>query len=468
MQPDGEQTGFARVADALDDAWFRTARPEQISPPGNWAIWLVSAGRGWGKTRTGAEWVRSQAEGCSTSRLALVAATASDARDTMIEGESGILAVCPDHFRPTYEPSKRRLTWPNGAIATAYSSEEPDRLRGPQHSAAWIDELAAFANLEATWNMLQFGMRLGKNPQQLITTTPRPLKLLKQLIGRGDCVTTRGSTYDNRQNLPPSFFSQIIRKYEGTRLGRQELDAELLEDIEGALWSSHLIEATRLPKDHPLDLKRVVISLDPAISVGENSDSTGIVAAGIGFDGHGYILEDLTGKFAPNEWAMRAIAAYKRHKADRIVAEANQGGQMVESTLRAVDANVPVKLVHASRGKVTRAEPISALYEQARVHHVGLFVELEDEMTSYEPGSSNSPDRMDALVWALTELMIGNGFPGITTFHVPAAGLTRSEAMAVNFAGLHGGGGDAPGGWPVGSQGAAASGPFANLGWTGK
>ena len=260
---------FGKLAEALEDDWGAHARPEQISPPGNWAVWLILAGRGWGKTRTGAEWVRSQAEGSKAARIALVGATASDVRDVMIEGESGILAISPDHNRPIYSPSKRRLEWANGAIAVAYSAEEPDRLRGPQHSAAWIDELAAFANLEATWSMLQFGMRLGKNPQQLITTTPRPLKLLKQLIARPNSVVTRGSTYDNRKNLPPSFFSQIITKYEGTRLGRQELEAELLEDIQGALWSTTTIEACRVPKDHPLDLKRIVVAIDPAISVGE-------------------------------------------------------------------------------------------------------------------------------------------------------------------------------------------------------
>jgi predicted phage terminase large subunit-like protein len=460
---------FGKLAEALEDDWGAHARPEQISPPGAWAVWLILAGRGWGKTRTGAEWVRSQAEGSKAARIALVGATASDVRDVMIEGESGILAISPDHNRPIYSPSKRRLEWSNGAIAAAYSAEEPDRLRGPQHSAAWIDELASFANLENAWAMLQFGMRLGKNPQQLITTTPRSLKLLKQLIARADCVVTRGSTYDNRRNLPPSFFSQIITKYEGTRLGRQELDAELLEDIEGALWSSHLIEATRLPKDHPLDLKRVVISLDPAISVGENSDSTGLIVCGIGHDNHGYVLEDITGKYSPTEWAMRAIAAYKRHKADRIVAEANQGGAMVESTLRAVDATVPVKLVHASRGKITRAEPISALYEQGRVHHVGGFPELEDEMCSFEPGSAKSPDRMDALVWALTELMITAGWQTpITSFTPPTLGLTRSEATAANFAGLNAGYSDAPpGGWPASSPQArslAASGGMGH--WT--
>jgi phage terminase large subunit-like protein len=397
----------------------------------------------------------------------LLGATAADVRDVMIEGESGILAISPDHNRPIYSPSKRRIEWNNGAVAVAYSAEEPDRLRGPQHSAAWVDELASFANLESTWAMLQFGLRLGRNPQQLVTTTPRPLKLLKQLIARDDAVVTRGSTYDNRQNLPPSFFSQIIRKYEGTRLGRQELNAELLEDIEGALWSSHLIEAARLPKDHPLDLRRIVVAIDPAISVGENSDSTGIIVAGIGHDNHGYILEDLTGKFAPNEWAMRAIAAFKRHKADRIVAEANQGGAMVESTLRAVDANVPVKLVHASRGKITRAEPISALYEQSRVHHVGGFAELEDELCSYEPGSSKSPDRMDALVWGLSELMIGDGFQSISTFHAPTTGPGRADVLAANFADVNGSSCDKPGGFPACSAQAAAAGPFAHLGWTG-
>jgi predicted phage terminase large subunit-like protein len=457
MHSPPDNSMFGKLADALADDWAAHARPEQISPPGAWAVWLILAGRGWGKTRTGAEWVRNQAEGSKAARIALVGATASDVRDVMIEGESGILAISPDHNRPIYSPSKRRLEWENGAIAVAYSAEEPDRLRGPQHSAAWIDELASFANLESTWAMLQFGLRLGRNPQQLVTTTPRPLKLLKQLIARSDCVTTRGSTYDNRQNLPPSFFSQIIRKYEGTRLGRQELNAELLEDIEGALWSTTVIEACRVPKDHPLDLNRIVVAIDPAISVGENSDSTGIIIAGIGFDGHGYVIEDITGKYSPTEWAMRAVAAYKRHKADRIVAEANQGGAMVESTLRAVDANVPVKLVHASRGKVTRAEPISALYEQFRVHHVGGFPELEDEMTSFEPGSPNSPDRMDALVWALTELMIAPGYQAITSFHVPTLGATRSEAAAANFAGLGAGNTDAPpGGWPIGSPQALA------------
>jgi phage terminase large subunit-like protein len=457
---DGGKSGLAKLAAAVADPWLSQARPEQLSPAGNWSVWTILAGRGWGKTRTGAESVRQQAQGNSKARIALLGATAADVRDVMIEGNSGILAISPDHFRPTYEPSKRRLTWPNGAIATAYSSEEPDRLRGPQHSYAWIDELASFANLENTWAMLQFGMRLGKNPQQLITTTPRPLKLLKQLMARPDCVITRGSTYDNRKNLPPSLFTSIITQYEGTRLGRQELDAELLEDIEGALWSTTTIEACRVPKDHPLDLKRIVVAIDPAVSVGENSDSTGIIVAGIGHDNHGYVLEDVTGKYSPTEWAMRAIAAYKRHKADRIVAEANQGGAMVESTLRAVDATVPVKLVHASRGKITRAEPISALYEQARVHHVGLFVELEDEMTSYEPGSSKSPDRMDALVWGLSELMIGNGWQSpITSFHVPTQGLTRdAAAAAANFAGLGAAYSDAPpSGWPIGSPQAKAS-----------
>lgn len=406
MQPSADETVFSRLAQALDDPWRRQARPEQLPPAGDWSTWLVSAGRGWGKTRTGAEWVRSLAEGGQASRIALVGPTAADARDVMVEGESGLLSICPGHFRPDYEPSKRRLTWPNGCIATMFSSEEPDRLRGPQHGAAWCDELAAWRNLDATWNMLQFGMRLGKHPRQLITTTPRPIKLLKELVKRDDTVVVRGSTYDNRENLAPTFFSQIVTRYEGTRLGRQELNAELLEDTEGALWSYSLIEKARLPADHRPELRRIVVAIDPAVSVSETSDETGIVVAGVGVDGKGYVLEDCSGKYSPTEWARRAIDAYNRHHADRVVAEANQGGAMVENTLRVLDKNLPIKLVHASKGKVTRAEPISALYEQGRVHHVGAFDQLEDQLCSFTPGSSGSPDRLDALVWALTALIL--------------------------------------------------------------
>jgi predicted phage terminase large subunit-like protein len=362
---------------------------------------------------TGAQWVRSIAEGASVSHIALVAATASDARDVMIEGASGILSICPNSNRPLYEPSKRRLTWANGVVATAFSSEEPERLRGPQHGAAWLDELSAFRNLQDTWSNLQFGLRLGAKPRQVITTTPKPLKLLREILLSPHTVTTRGSTYENRENLAASFFSQIVTRYEGTRLGRQELLAELLEDVPGALWSRDLIEQTRIGKDKLPPLRRVVVAIDPAVSVGEESAETGIIVGSVGTDDHGYVLEDASGRYAPIDWARRAVNLYHKHRADRLVAEANQGGALVETTIRTVDRNVPVKLVHASRGKITRAEPISSLFEQHRCHVAGDMAELEDQLCTFEAGSSSSPDRLDALVWALTELMCKPGLDGI-------------------------------------------------------
>jgi predicted phage terminase large subunit-like protein len=412
MQPDAAPTMFSKLRAAIDDPWLRTARPEQLPPPGDWSIWLILAGRGWGKTRTGAEWVRMLAESGSAERIALIAPTASDCRDTMVEGESGILSISKDHFRPTYEPSKRRLTWPNGVIVTMFSSEEPDRLRGPQHAAAWADELGAWKNVKETWSMLQFGLRLGR-PKQLITTTPRPIKILRELIARDgdDVVVVRGSTYDNRANLAPTFFSQIVREYEGTRLGRQELNAELLEDTPGALWTRDLIEHARIARDQKPDMRRIVVAIDPAITSHEDSDETGIIVAGLGVDGRGYVLEDCSGKYTPMDWAQKAIGAYNRWHADKIVAEANQGGAMVENTLRVVDRNLPIKLVHASKGKITRAEPISALYEQGRVSHVGAFDQLEDQLCTFTSGSTDSPDRLDALVWALTEIVLGGRGP---------------------------------------------------------
>ncbi len=402
------------MADALERDWQAVARPEQLPPPGGWSIWLILAGRGAGKTRAGAEWVRSLAEAASVARIALVGPTAADVRDTMIEGESGLLAIAPDSNRPTFEPSKRRLTWPNGVQATLFSSEEPERLRGPQFGAAWTDEMCAFRNLKDTWSNLQFGLRLGKHPRQVVTTTPKPIKLLKELVKRDgqDVRVTRGSTYDNRDNLAPTFFSQIVRQYEKTRLGRQELMAEILEDTPGALWSRELLEEGRREKVPPM--RRIVVAIDPAVSVSENSDETGIIVAGLGADGHGYVLEDASGKFSPIEWARRAVALYHKHCADRIVAEANQGGAMVETTIRTVDQNVSFKGVHASRGKVTRAEPIAALAEQFRVHLVGAFPELEDQLCSFEAGLPGSPDRLDAMVWALTELMVDR--PSTTGF----------------------------------------------------
>lgn len=384
--------------------WTLQARPNQLPPPGAWRTWLVLAGRGFGKTRTGAEWIRSQVETSACGRLALVAPTAADARDVMVEGESGLLAIAPPWNRPKYEPSKRRLTWPNGALATLYSADEPERLRGPQHDGAWCDELASWRYAEA-WDMLQFGMRLG-DPRTVVTTTPKPKKLLLDLIKADSTAITRGSTYENRANLAPAFLEQIVAKYEGTRLGRQELNAEVLEDVEGALWKRQQLDDLRV-STHP-DLTRVVVAVDPAVTSGDDADETGIIVAGIGSDGHGYVLRDQSGRFSPDAWARRAVAAFHAASADRLVAEANNGGDLLETVLRTVDRSIPYTKVHASRGKQTRAEPVAALYEQQRVHHVGGFPELEDQLCGWVPGDK-SPDRLDALVWALTFLMLGQG-----------------------------------------------------------
>jgi predicted phage terminase large subunit-like protein len=389
---------------ALEHDWRVWGRPEQQAPEGDWRVWLLLAGRGFGKTRTGAEWVRAEVEAGRRGRLALVAPTAADARDVMVEGESGVLAVSPPGFRPLYEPSKRRLTWPNGAQATTYSADEPDRLRGPQHDGAWCDELAAWRYPEA-WDMLQFGLRLGRDPRAVVTTTPKPVRLVRELVAAPTTVVTKGSTYANLGNLAPAFLDQIVRKYEGTRLGRQELDAEILDDVPGALWTRTLLDGLRV-REHP-DLVRVVVAIDPAVTSGEKADETGIVVAGKGVDGQGYVLADASCRLSPDGWARRAVEAYRRHQADRIVAEVNNGGEMVELTIRTVDPHISYAAVHASRGKRTRAEPVAALYEQGKVHHAGGFPDLEDQMCTYTPDAyDGSPDRVDALVWALTDLML--------------------------------------------------------------
>ena len=342
-------------------------------------------------------------------RIALVAPTAADVRDVMVEGESGILATAPPWDRPIYEPSKRRVTWANGAMATTYSADEPERLRGPQHEAAYCDELAAWRYPEA-WDQLMFGLRLGSDPRCVVTTTPKPVKLIRELLKAKTTVVTRGSTYDNRANLAPAFFSDIVTKYEGTRLGRQEIMAEMLEDVVGALWNRGMIESTRMLVP-PCDMKRIVVAIDPATTSEEGSDATGIIVVGVGTDGRGYVLDDLTCRESPERWASIAVSAFSRWKADRIVAEVNQGGDMVEATIRMVAARIPYTGVHASRGKVTRAEPVAALYEQGRVSHAGMFADLEDEMCSFtidfdRKAAGYSPDRLDALVWGLTELMV--------------------------------------------------------------
>ena len=385
--------------------WSLWRRPKQTTPTGAWRVWLILAGRGFGKTRTGAEFVREQIDAGNARHIALVGATAADVRDTMVEGESGLLAIYPPDRRPRYEPSKRRVTFHNGATASAYSADEPDRLRGPNHDLAWADELAAWRYPDA-WDQLMLGLRIGDHPRVVVTTTPRPTPIIQRLMKQtdGSVAVTRGSTYENSANLADDFLSEMKRRYEGTRLGRQELHAEILEDVEGALWSRDEIDADRRA-DAPAT-RRVVVAIDPAVSSNEDSAETGIVVAGFGIDDHGYVLDDRSLRGTPTDWARTAVDAYHDNKADTIIAEANQGGDMVKHVLRTIDSTVPIKLVHASRGKRTRAEPVAALYEQHRIHHVGFFHALEDQLCSWVPDLGVSPDRLDALVWAFTELMI--------------------------------------------------------------
>ena len=406
----------AAMADMGEDDWESLAhdwgfwgRPEQQLPDVPWTHWLVLAGRGFGKTRTGAEAVRAIVASGEVQHVGFVAKTPADARDVMIEGPAGILAVSPDAERPTWEPSKRRLTWPNGATATVFSGETPDQLRGPQHQLVWVDELCAFQYPEETWDNLALGLRIawksGGPARSIITTTPRPLKTLRAIMATAGTVVTRGSTYDNRSNLDQGFLSQILAVYEGTRLGRQELYAELLEDVQGALWTPAMLDGCRRP-NYP-ELPRLVVAVDPAMTSGDGSAETGIVVVGAGIDGHGYVLEDLSCRMSPLGWAKRAVEAYWAWKADEIVVESNAGGEMLTTTIATVDPRVPVKTVNASRGKRVRAEPVAALYEQGRMHHVGMFPQLEDQMVNYTGRAGEvSPDRHDALVWGVTRVML--------------------------------------------------------------
>lgn len=384
--------------------WRFWARSDQLPPPGEWRAWVILAGRGWGKTRTGAEWVRAEVEAGRRGRLALIGATAADVRDVMIEGESGIMATASPTFRPVYEPSKRRVTWPNGAIATAYSADEPDRLRGPQHDGGWPDELAAWRYPE-TLDMFLLGLRLGPDPRFVVTTTPRPTTVIKELIAAPTTVVTRGSTYDNLENLAPAFAEQIIRKYEGTRLGRQELLAEILTDTPGALWTYAMLEDRRSAPD----LTRCVVAVDPSGGSGSENDEQGIVVGGRGVDGHGYVVADRSCKLSPDGWGRRVVQAYIDFSADAIVVEKNFGGDMAESVVKAaarvMGVAVKIAMVTASRGKALRAQPVAALYEQRMMHHVEVFSELEEQMATWTPESGVSPDRLDALVWMVTETM---------------------------------------------------------------
>lgn len=431
LLPKAEQNAFF---DSLseDDAkyleydWQKFwARPKQIVPPlGDWDIWLFMGGRGIGKTRTGVESVRYLVNECGYRWISIVGRTAADVRDVLIEGESGFLNVLPDWERPLYEPSKRRLTFPNGAIANLFSADEPDQMRGPQSDLVLADEVAAWRFADS-FDQVSFGNRLGQKPIMILLTTPRPNKLMRELVAdsipideymatgdmRGKTVLlTTGSTYENAGNLAPKFLKRLIKKYEGTRLGRQELRAEMLLDTPGALWTLATIEKYRVTK-HPL-LKRICIAIDPPGKDNSNKEDgaeAGIIAAGIGIDGHGYILEDASIHGTPAEWGNQALSLYNKYEADIMVGEVNNGGDMVEHTVMSMvkkgDQKPNFKQVRASRGKATRAEPISAFYEKGEVHHVGAFPELEDQQATWVPGET-SPDRLDAAVWALTELMV--------------------------------------------------------------
>lgn len=419
MLPEKDQQEFLSTlseeqAEALMYDWEGfLARPDQIEPDGEWDIWLPLAGRGWGKTRVGSEWTKKVASR-PNRRIALIAETAADARDVMVEGESGILNVYGpnDPNKPTYEPSKRRLTWPNGSVATLFNAVEPEQLRGPQFTEAWLDELAKFKYARDVWDNLQFGLRLGDNPRQLITTTPKPTELIKAIVAgqEGRVHLTRGSTKDNMHNLSKRFLERVVERYQGTRKGRQELDAEILSDLPGALWPQAVIDTYRLRDVELPQFERVVVAVDPAVELGvDDQNEHGIIVAGItgGQEKSGFILEDASMAGTPAEWSRRVAAMFEKWQADAVIAETNQGGQMVAHTIRSVSPNIPVKQVKATRGKHVRAEPIASLYEQGRIRHVGSFPELEDQMTQFTTEGyqgDKSPDRADALVWACTDL----------------------------------------------------------------
>lgn len=406
----------AQAREDMPHEWKFWARPAQMAPAWNWSAWLIMAGRGFGKTRAGAEYVRGWAERDGAARIALVGATHADVRGVMVEGESGLIAVAPPERRPVYEVSLRRLVWPNGAQAFVYSAEEPDSLRGPQHHFAWGDEIAKWANAEDVWANLRFGLRLGERPRAVLTTTPRPTPLIKALLAEPRVAVTRGATRENARHLPAEFLAQIEAAFAGTRLGRQELGGELIEEVVGALWTRETIERCRV-KAHD-GLARVVVAVDPPAGASATSDACGIVVAGKGLDGRAYVLADRSVQgLSPEGWARAVVAAAAEYDADRVVAEVNNGGAMVESVLRSVEASLPVRSVRASHGKVARAEPVAALYEAGRVAHVGAFPALEDEMCGLVAGGAyagpgRSPDRADALVWALAELMLGVERPG--------------------------------------------------------
>jgi phage terminase large subunit-like protein len=393
----------------MDHIWAARARDAQWPPNGDWRVWLIMAGRGFGKTRSGAEWVRQKALRNPHCRIALVGATLDDARAIMVEGASGLLSISPKVEGVLWVPSLRRLCWPNGAQARIFSASDPDSLRGPEHHFAWGDEIAKWPDGNTAWDTMMLGLRQGRLPQVLATTTPRPVPLIRRLMAEDGVVRTFGRTQDNANHLPAAFITAMEAHYTNTRFGRQELDGQLIEDVEGALWSRQMIEGCRVVA--PPTMKRIVIGVDPPASVG--GDACGIVVVGLGDDGRAYVLADASvSGCSPEGWARAVAVAAQAWRADRVIAESNNGGNMVESTLRAADIAMSIRRVHAAQGKIARAEPVAALYEAGRAHHAGVFLALEDELCGlivgggYE-GPGRSPDRADALVWAMTELMLG-------------------------------------------------------------
>ena len=390
---------------ALEHDWAFWGRPAQLAPPGDWRVWLLLGGRGSGKTLALTQHLRREIEAGRADRVALVGETAADCRDVLVEGPSGLLTIAPPDRRPLYEPSKRRVTYPNGAVVTLYAASDPEQLRGPEHALAGCDELGKWAYGESTWSNLLFGLRRGADPRVVCATTPRPTPLVKRLIDDPTVAKSRMRTDENLANLPPLFLEQVVAPYRGTRLGRQELDGELLAEVEGALWRRDWLEAGRV-RAAP-ELRRVVVALDPPGESSVGAAEAGIVVAGVGRDGHGYVLADRSRRSTPAQWAAAALEAMREYGGDRLTAEVNQGGQMVEATLRTIDPTVSYRAVRAARGKQARAEPVAALYERGLVHHVGAFPALEDQLCTWTTEDGESPDRLDALVWALTDLMLG-------------------------------------------------------------
>lgn len=392
-----------------------TARPSQLPPPDKqWQTWLLLAGRGFGKTRAGAEEFVWQLLSHANWRGAIVAPTAADARDTCIEGESGLLSILPRECLANWNRSQGEVFLKNGSSCKLFSADAPERLRGPQHHIAWCDELGAWRSREA-YDQLKFGLRLGQRPRLIVTTTPRPTALVRELLARDGqgVVVTRGSTFDNAAHLAPSALQELRRRYDGTKLGRQELYAELIDDVDGALWTHAQLDDLRVKVAPPL--VRLVIAIDPAITAAATSDKTGIIAAGVDAAGQAYVLADCSGRYVPSDWAARVVALYDSLEADLVIGEVNQGGDLVESVLRATAPHLPFHAVRASRGKALRAEPVAALYARGLVHHVGSLPALEDEMCRFAPAllAQSSPDRMDALVWALSELMLHKSSPRV-------------------------------------------------------